>query len=528
MRSFEVAVACLVCAAACDTSVARPAALSGMDEYIEQSLADWQVPGAAVGVLRGGEILLAKGYGVREAGRSERIDSHTLFQIASLTKAFTAAAAGRLVDQGKLDWDRPVRDYLPEFRLSDEWVAEHVTVRDMLGNRVGVESGGFSVTLQDQKEVVRRGRFAPFAVPFRTYQYSNYMYGVAGQVIAAVSGESYEQYLKREIFAPLGMKESGVSPYEFWDAVDVDPCFFCERVGPPAGFVKAHPQNVAMPHWPTDAGPKVIRWRSMDGVAASGCIVSNLADMLAWARFNLGSGEMRGSRLMSSATLAELHARQVIKDDSAWGRTVWPAVKRIAPNDGQSGYALGWFYNTYRDRAYISHGGGALGMVTFVALVPELHTGVVVLTNGNSAEIGFSISFRIIDALLGLPARNWNADLLREARAQRASATEKRALLERERMSGTSPTLPLIAYAGEYESGVYGPMRIVVEGDHLVFAMAGVDSYSRPLAHWHGDIFRMSWWQSDLEAFVDFTVNEHAKVTGFDAGPFFGRFERRR
>jgi CubicO group peptidase (beta-lactamase class C family) len=515
--------------ALCVTTVIRAEPRSqfpGLDAYVESALPDWQVPGMAIGVVKDGKVVLAKGYGVRQAGRTARIDAHTLFQIASLTKAFTGAAAGRLVEERKLDWDDLVIDHLPAFRLSDEWVTQHVTVRDMLGNRVGVESGGFSVTLQDQKEVVRHGRFAPFTVPFRHYQYSNYMYGVAGQLIAAVAGERYEEYLQRVIFRPLGMRESGTSPYEYWDAEDIDPCFFCERPGRPAGFEKARPQNVALAHWPTPAGPEVIRWRSMDGVAASGGIVSNLSDMLKWTQFNLAQGAVQGRQVLSPATVEELHRRQVIKDDSAWGRTVWPAVKRVAPNDGDSGYAMGWFHNTYRNRAYISHGGGALGMVTFVVLVPAMSTGVVILTNGNSAELCFAISFRVIDSLLNLPAHDWNADLLQEARAHRQKEEQERAQTLSRRLPGTKPTLSLPAYAGDYQSSIYGAMRIEVEGEKLVFRMAGQDSFSRPLEHWHGDMFLMPWWKREMQAFIAFTVNENATVTGFDAGRFFGRFER--
>jgi CubicO group peptidase (beta-lactamase class C family) len=299
-----------------------------------------------VAVVKDGETVLAKGYGVRELGAPGPVDEHTLFAIASNTKAFTAAALAILVEEGKLSWDDPVTDHLPYFRLYDPYVSQEMRIRDLLSHRSGL--GTFSGDLlwygtgYSAEEVVRRARFLPPAGPFRaSYGYSNLMFIAAGEVISAVSGKPWQDFVEERILGPLEMNRTVTSVSDL----------------PPV-------DNVATPHKNRMDGIYPLAWYNWDAMAAAGGVISSVSDMAEWMKLRLNHGELDGLTLFS--------------EDSSW--EMWtihtpmamsPGARRSQPTTHFRGYGLGWSLNDYEGRLVASHGGGYDGMFSRVVLVPE-------------------------------------------------------------------------------------------------------------------------------------------------------------
>lgn len=521
---MRLLVAYLLCVGS--TAVAAANALSGLDRYVEQALVDWQVPGAAIGVVQDGKVIYARGFGRRQVDAEPRVDEQTLFQIGSMTKAFTAAAVGLLVDEGRLKWDDRVIDHLPWFQLSDGWLTQHVTIRDLLAHRTGIESTMMVVTLLDAKEVVRRARYVEPTAEFRhQYLYSNLMYGVAGQVIEAVSGQSWQDFVERRLLRPLGMRASGTSPYQFWDRSYVAPSFHgVPSAGRVVNATSARIDNVAMPHWLTADGVRVIPWQSYDNAAAGGAIVSNLTDMLQWLRVQLEGGRLNGIKVLRPETVAEMHAPQMLIMNPS--DPIWTAVQRVSPATGRPSYALGWFHNNYRGYDYISHSGGILGFPAFGAMLPERRVGVIVLANsfgrGNLAAFNRLISFRVFDALLGQPEHDWSADLLRVVAQREREAEVAARNQDDQRLKNTSPSLPLNGYVGEYRNAEVGRVRIELEEGQLVLRVPG--AFLGRLEHWQVDTFRMIWTggMEGNKSFASFKIDPRGRAVSLDAGRLFG------
>src|SRR4051812_30276413 len=253
-----------------------------LDAYAAKAVAEWRVPGLAIAVVKDGRIVFAKGYGVREAGKVAPVDTSTLFAIGSTTKAMTAAAIGMLVDEGKMRWDDPVTNYLPGFQLRDPWATREITVRDLLTHRAGLPNVDFLWygTSNTTAEILRRVRFVDLAYsPRSSFIYQNVMYAAAGQVIAAVSGMPWDEFVRTRIFTPLHM----------------------DRTVPLLARAATAP-NVARPHDLVDDTMRVITNASVDPVASAGAVWSSVADMSKWMRFILDSGRVDGRALLKPAT----------------------------------------------------------------------------------------------------------------------------------------------------------------------------------------------------------------------------------
>ncbi|MBL8264724.1 serine hydrolase domain-containing protein, partial [Steroidobacter sp.] len=446
---------CIVVAGGAHAS--RPVPSAALDRYIEQARRDWQVPGFAVGVIRDGEVVYARGFGVREAGKDTPVDLHTRFQIGSMSKAFTAAALGLLVDDGKLNWDDPVIDHLPWFRLSDPWLTQQVTIRDLVGHRTGI-SGAYIAPISNN-EMVRRARYVEAIAPFRSeYLYSNLMYRVAGAVVAEVSGGTWEEFVRTRMFAPLQMNDSGASPYDFWDAAYVAPCMYCQAPAGIASFSQARVTNVAMPHRVTPTGPTPLPWQSIGQDGSSGALVASVTDMLMWLQMNLRNGEYHGKRFLREATLRELHATQMQpRTDYDWIKT---RIEQVAGKPQYApGYAMGWRTSQYRNLKLLDHTGALAANRAYGALLPERGMGVVILANApgrGSGGMHEAIALRVLDLLLGAPAHDWSRDFLEVVeRGERERETAEQRL-QQSKLPGTRPSLPLESYGGEYQNDWFG------------------------------------------------------------------------
>lgn len=452
------------------TLFAAPAALAqaewrpGFDSYVRDAMRQWQVPGLAIAIVRDTGVALLRGYGVRRAGAAEPVDEHTIFGIGSLTKAFTAAAVGMLVDERRIRWDDRVAERLPEFRLADPGVTYEVTVRDLLAHRTGlgrVEMAWYG-SGASRAEVVRRLRFArAVSGPRERFNYQNVGYVVAGELLGAVAGASWDDVVRRRLLEPLGMRETSTSLRALDGAA-----------------------NVALPHVPFGDTLRAVAYRNVDNGGPAASMNSSAADLARWLRFQLDSGRVAGRPLLSPATFAELRRPQVMVPLSA-------AARRQNPHRHLRAYALGWYVEDYRGRELFWHRGHTDGMSAAIAVVPEERTGVVVLTNGQSSALPIALVYRVLDDALGAPPTDWSSVLLADLRSAAARGRAFEARADSARIPGTRPSLPLTAYAGTFVDSLYGEVRVTAIDGRLTIS-AGAD-WRGDLEHWHHDTFRVRW-----------------------------------
>jgi CubicO group peptidase (beta-lactamase class C family) len=446
---------------------AQRTSVQEFDAFIAETQTEWPVPGLAVIIVKDGETVLAKGYGVTELGGADPVDEHTLFAIASNSKAFTSAALAMLVEEGKLGWNDRVQDHLPYFQLYDEYVSAEMRIRDLLSHRSGL--GTFSGDLlwygtdYTAEEVVRRTRFVPQAGPFRaSYGYSNLMFIAAGEVVAAVSGMSWQDFVENRILEPLGMDRTVTSTSDLGST-----------------------ENVATPHKNRTDGIVPIEWYNWDAMAAAGGIISSVSDMGRWMELRLNHGESDGVKLFD--------------EDSSW--EMWTVhtplgvsanARRSQPSTHLRGYGLGWSLNDFQGRLVASHGGGYDGMFSRVVLVPEENLGIAVLTN-SMTSVATAISNTILDAYLGAPERDWSGPMLNGWTNARTQFEARQDRFMEERVEGTEPSLDLSGYEGRYGGDMYGDGTVTLEDGGLVLRLLPNPGLVADLTHIHHDTFLIEW-----------------------------------
>nr|QRD81055.1 lipolytic protein [uncultured bacterium] len=484
VSSFRALALLLVILTLPRAATAQPGELRGLDATIERAMRDWGVPGVAVAVVKDGKVVHARGYGVRELGKPERVDERTIFAIGSSSKAFTAAALAMLVDEGRISWDDRVVDRLPGFQLYDPYVTREIRIRDLLSHSSGLPRGDrlWYASDFDRAEVLRRVRFLRPAWSFRSrYGYQNIMFLAAGQIIPEVTGKSWDEFVAERIFAPLGMRESSTSTTELRGR-----------------------SNVATPHVKLDGVVRPVAWRNIDNIGPAGSINSNAIEMAQWVRLQLDEGMYDGRRLISAQQIREMHAPQIVMPMDDQTRELYPETHFMA-------YGLAWFLRDYRGRKLVGHGGAIDGMRAEVMLVPEEELGIVVLTNLGGTSFPVAIVYTILDRYLGPRDKDWSALLLEQQKATEARAAERWRQREEQRARGTSPSLPLAAYAGTYADSLYGQVRITAEGDRLV-ARAG-SNITGDLEHWHHDTFLARWRDPVLgRTFFTFRLSADGRV----------------
>lgn len=480
------------------TSIAQQRApLRDFDAYVERALREWGVPGTAIAVVKNDSVVFAKGYGVRELGKPARVDARTIFGIASTTKAFTAAALGMLVDSAKVAWDDPVTKHLSWFQLADPYVTHELTIRDLLTHRSGLPRGDqlWYASGFDRMDVLRRVRYLRPRWSFRsTYGYQNIMFMAAGEVAAAASGQPWSDFLATHIFTPLGMTRTSTSISAF-----------------------SGDTNVAMPHDVIDDTLRVIPWRNMDNLGPAGSLNSSALDLAQWIRLQLGSGVYRGRRLLSDSVVDEMHTPQVVIRMSKQTREQFSDTHFMA-------YGLGWSLRDYHGKKLVGHGGVIDGMRTEIGMIPEERLGVVVLANLDGTSFPTAILYRVLDAYMGAPAKDWSAIMRKAEQEQKARADSTRRAFEAARVPETRPSLALEQYAGTYSDSLYGDVVVTTEGDRLVATMG--PSYTGDLDHWHFDTFKVRWRDRGLgSTYLTFALNAKGKVESLRVEQL-GDFER--
>jgi len=507
------------------SGTAAPSLRPDWDRYIQRVHVDFGNVGLAVAVVQEDKVIYKQGFGVREAGKPEPIDSDTLFQIGSTTKAFTTAALAVLVDEGKVRWDDLITKYLPDFRLQDAYVTRHLTLRDAVSHRTGVPDSYYAyLTVMTPEEVIKHLRYIPQGSEFRdSFQYNNLMYALVGKVLEAASGMSWSEFVTERLLTPLKMTRSGTSAYQYWDRQYVAPAFFGSPSLTTVTSERARTVNVAMPHGLDEKGAvKVLPWVTFDNAAPAGSIVSSASDMANWLILQANDGRFLGRQIVKKETMRELHTSQNLRVPEP----------RAFPLDAIEGYSMGWFKGVYHGHIYLWHGGGMLGFPAYVALLPEEHIGVVVLSNGpevitDDYKSHRAVAFWILDRLLGAQQTDWRAEFLRLMHEDEAQRQKSEKQLQDSRLINSSPTLAIHQYAGEYEDREYHAGHAVVraDGGRLILSF-GENAFEGYMEHWHADIFRLhaNAGGYDLLApeFVSFTIDPAGKPTMLSlSSPFF-------
>jgi CubicO group peptidase (beta-lactamase class C family) len=452
----------------------------------------FDVPGLAVGIVKDGRIAVARGYGVRELGRPDPVDARTRFGIASNTKAFTATALALLVEDGRIEWDAPVIEYLPWFQMWDPWVTREITVRDLLVHRSGLGLGqgdllGWPPSDRTREEIVRAIRWLEPVTSFRSaYAYDNILYHAAALVIEAVSGRTWEEFVSGRIIAPLAMPDTRVS-----------------RASTREGG------NIARPHARVDGTVVPVQPFDATNTNASGGINASAADMAKWMLVQLDSGRVAGSApLFSPSTTREL-----------WS-IVTPIPVRdpppeLAPLRGSfNGYGLGFFVRDYRGRQMITHTGSLPGYVSRLTLIPEIDLGIVVLTNAEEGYAFETVTHHVLDHYLDAPGHDW-LDAYRSLRQQRDDARQRRSRAAvADRDSAAGPFLELADYAGLYRDAWYGDVRVDQEPTGLVIRFSRTPVLVGDLVHWQHDTFLVRWRDRELraDAFITFELGPSGRV----------------
>ena len=460
---------------------------AGMDDYIREAIKRWDVPGLAIAVVKDGEVVVARGFGVAEPGTDRAVTADTVLPIASCTKSFNAACIAMLVDEGKVQWDDPVRKHLPDFKVADPYVTENLTIRDILCHRTGlIRADLMGVSVASRAEIFQRLQYVEQAEPFRTkVTYNNVLTAVIGEIIHKKSGLSWREFLEQRVFKPLEMTST-------WTDSSQVPA---ERMAIRQEYRngKLHPVRLE-----PDLTPE------------AGGIYSSVNDMTKWLLLQLGEGEFNGQRLISQASMREMHAMHV----------AYPIKRPLGQEryySKMAGEGLGWLIREYRGRKVVSHDGSSGAHVVFV---PEEKLGIVVLTNRDWNSLCAMLWYDAIDAFIDSPQSAWSLNKSWEFwlpldgrvwgdRDHREQLEQLTATRKKE----TQPSLPLGAYAGTYSSKLYADVVVTVVEGRLRLKFG---PYSGPFEHWDTDSFyARDFVNSNIDWLVKFEVS-NGKATGFE------------
>ncbi len=433
--------------------------LAGFDEWVESIRKDWKIPGIAVAIVKGDQIVLAKGYGLRNVEKNLPVTENTLFAIGSNTKAFTAAGVSLLVADGKLDWDKPIREYIPSFKMWDDYVTEHMVPRDLVTHRSGLPRHdllwyGSSLS---RKELFERLRYLEPSRGFRDrYQYQNLMFMTAGYLIEQVSGQSWDSYLKAKFFDPMEMRTTLTSVKGMPSAADASLAYNDDE----------------------KEGVKAIPYRNIDAIGPAGSINSSANEMASWLIVQMNGGKYKDKQVIPAAQLRILQSPQTVMPAS-------PATPQYDELFHQM-YAMGWMISMYRGHPVQMHGGAIDGFLSQVAMLPKEKIGVVVLTNCTPNRLYDVIAYQVFDRFLGLEPVDWNKRKHEETDKAKEAAEKAKADNEAGRKKDTHPSHALADYAGKYEHPGYGTLTLTEEGGKL---RAAYNSLSSALRHYHFDVF---------------------------------------
>ena len=438
---------------------AAPAPLADFDGFVTQVMKDWKVPGVAVAIVKDGKVILMKGYGERDTQKHLPVTPQTLFAIGSITKSFTVSAMGMLVDEGKLDWDKPVREYLPEFKMYDPVATEHMAPRDLVTHRSGLPRHDMLWYSSDfsRADLVRRLRYLEPSQDFRsTYQYNNLMVMTAGYLVGRVAGTTWEDFVRQRILGPLGMRSTNYSVTDSQKSADF-----------------------AMPYQNANGVVKDMPFHNIDQIAPAGSINSNVEDMAQYLLFHLSKGMHGQTRLLSEDNENQMQSPQMVEKSSER----WKEIGLLT-------YGMALNVSAYRGHKFVSHGGAIDGFTAQLSFMPQDHIGVIVLANldSNKNPAPIIVTYNVYDRLLGLDQTPWNRRFMDDELKSIQSEKEAKDQGLTERKLNTHPSHDLKDYLGDYENSGYGIVKIEPDGERFKISL---NLLSSPLHHFHYDVFEI-------------------------------------
>lgn len=410
-----------------------------LDSYVNRALADWQIPGIAVCIVKNGKVVLMKGYGVKDYDTKEKVDENTLFMIGSNTKAFTATALAMLDADKKLSLDDKVTKWIPEFKLNNKAAGEQAIIRDLLCHRIGFRTfqGDFTYWTSNltRKQVIEKMSHIKATYPFRTtWGYTNAAFLTAGEIIPKATGMAWEDFIKKSIFDPLEMQNTLALSKDFPNASN--------KCTP---YTKAEGKLVKIPYC------------YIDNLAPAGSIGSSVQDMSHWVMMQLDNGRYNGRQVVPSSAIAETRTPHSILGN---GGSLF--------NEGHFAlYGLGWFLEEYCGKKIVSHTGGVNGFVTSVTLVPEEKLGIIVFTNTDQNAFFEALKWEIMDAYFDKPYRNYTNVFLSSYKLRLGKDQKRDESLKDSAAMHLKTELPIASYTGNYFNDVYGNMAVVFENGQL-------------------------------------------------------------
>lgn len=489
--------------------LASPAALAAppadFDARVEVLRARIGVPGMAVTIVEHGQTVLAKGYGVRRIGAPDKVDADTIFMTGSTGKAFTAAALATLVDAGRIGWDDKVADHLPGFQMYDPWVTREMTIRDLLVHRSGLGLGEGDLlfvprTNIPRAEAVRRLRYLKPATSFRSgFAYDNVLYMVAGQLIEAVTGQRWEDYVREHVLLPAGMTHSTTE-----------------------GATRFATADRAFPHARTSEAVRGVGPQAMlderdelgQSAAPAGGLAISASDMAKWLTLQLAHGKLpNGNRLFSDAQHEEMWKPEILQPIQQEPE----ALKDTQPLFDS--YAFGWEVRDYHGARIVWHSGAVLGFQSVVVLIPEKDVGFAVEINSEDSEILMGIMYDLLDYYLDRPAQDWPSKFAAYKQDRLAAAT-KALSAKAAAPARVGPSLPPDRYTGTYADPWYGDIRVDRTDQGLAIDFRSTPRMSGPLEHWQYDTFIARFTDKTIEpAYVTFGIDEDGHVAGVTMKP---------
>ena len=473
-----------------------------LDALIVQGMNDWKVPGLATIVVKEGEVVFQKTYGVKNLETNEPVDENTLFNMASTTKAVVAIAMAMLVDDGKLGWDDKVTDHVPYFKLSDSYATADARVKDLLTHNLGISNADALWTLDSlsTKETIERFQFAKKTYPLRGgFTYQNIMYAVAGEVIAAASGKPWHQFVQERIFNPLQMDRTQAIAADIFEA---------------GNYVTPYLNDA-------EDGMVEVDYGFSDQIGPAGMICSTAKDISHYLQFLVNDGVYKSDTLVRPETFKKL-----FEPHSFLGTTgTYPTNALTKPN--WNTYGLGWFQQDYKGHKLDFHTGSLFGLVAIAGLMQEKDVAVYVFANLDHAELRHAILYKAMDLYaFDDDTRDWHTEVFNLYEGIKNKSLEKSKKEKSERAKATQPSLPLADYVGTYSHKMLGKAEITIKEGNLHVHFNDFVAYA--LDHWHYDTFITNNDPRFYEKLnVHFDLDESGKASGLQVmGEVFTKKEQ--
>ncbi|HEX2694378.1 MAG TPA: serine hydrolase, partial [Acidobacteriota bacterium] len=464
---------------ALDPATKASAALEGFDKVAEEGLKTLKVPGLAIAVIKDDKVVYVRGFGYKDVEKKLPVTPDTIFAIGSSSKAFTVFALGKLVDEGKVEWDKPVRNYIPWFRLYDKEAGERLTVRDLVTHRSGLPRHDlvwYNNMTASREDLVRRLAYLQPSADLREkFQYNNLMFLTAGYLLETLTGKKWEDAVRSLVFEPLGMKRSNFSVLDSQKDADF-----------------------AFPYLSEEKGFKKIPFRDITTVGPAGAINSSINEMANWAAVHLNNGKFGGAQLVNPLTAADMHASHMLTGDEP-----------VTPEILTSAYGMGWFTDVYRGHRRYHHGGNIDGFSAMVSVLPNDGLAFVALSNMNGTGLPEFLIRTAADRILGLEAKDWIGEAAKRIAQGEEAAKKAEEKKGTRKVPGTKLAHPLEDYAGTYVNPGYGDLKVELAANRLGFTYNGITT---PLEHWHYETFNGV--KADDPTFTDFKLTFRTDLNG--------------